>query len=409
MKEGEQPVDIQKAKEAVIQAGHQLVASSLIARTWGNVSCRIDDAHFAITPSGRPYATLKPEDIVLVSIADLSYDGTVRPSSEKGIHAAAYKLRPAVNFVIHTHQHAASMASIAKEHTVVEVAGGNPLFGCPIPIARYALPGTGKLRNHVATAIAGSSSKAILMANHGALCLGADYGEAFAIATELEQVCTEFLLARCARLSGKTVDGFSDITRCFLASRQVDGVVPPIQNSCHSLCIGGEILFFEQGQETRYRLRVDGQVGEENFPYMVELHRQIYASRPEVRCIVHTLDAATVAVSQTRRTVYAWLDDFAQIVGTSVHTVGGNRTDRGAVLRVIRALQGRNAVLLENQGALCCAQTEEDAVAISDILCKNCKTYIVSALFPKARPINTMEAHLMRLVYRKKYARMALK
>ena len=93
-----------QAKELVVRAGKQLVESGLIARTWGNVSCRVSDTQFVITPSGRAYETLTPEEIVLVNIADLSYDGDVKPSSEKGIHASAYQLRPEVNFVIHTHQ-----------------------------------------------------------------------------------------------------------------------------------------------------------------------------------------------------------------------------------------------------------------------------------------------------------------
>ena len=43
------------AKELVVKAGLELVRNGLIARTWGNVSCRLDDKTFAITPSGRSY------------------------------------------------------------------------------------------------------------------------------------------------------------------------------------------------------------------------------------------------------------------------------------------------------------------------------------------------------------------
>jgi ribulose-5-phosphate 4-epimerase/fuculose-1-phosphate aldolase len=42
-----------KAKQKVVDAGIRLVESGLIARTWGNVSCRISDTHFVITPSGQ--------------------------------------------------------------------------------------------------------------------------------------------------------------------------------------------------------------------------------------------------------------------------------------------------------------------------------------------------------------------
>ena len=92
-------MELLKAKEIVVEAGKKLVSTGLIARTWGNVSCRVDDESFVITPSGRAYETLTPDDIVLVKTADLSYEGDIKPSSEKGIHAQCYLLRPECNFV----------------------------------------------------------------------------------------------------------------------------------------------------------------------------------------------------------------------------------------------------------------------------------------------------------------------
>ena len=104
-------MDILEAKKIVVEAGKQLVKTGLIARTWGNVSCRISDTQFVITPSGRAYESLTPDDIVLVNMADLSYEGDIKPSSEKGIHAQCYLHRPEIGFVIHTHQANASIVS----------------------------------------------------------------------------------------------------------------------------------------------------------------------------------------------------------------------------------------------------------------------------------------------------------
>ena len=71
--------DIMNAKQLVVDAGKMLVSSGLIARTWGNVSCRISESEFVITPSGRAYETLTPEEIVTVKIDDLSYEGDIKP------------------------------------------------------------------------------------------------------------------------------------------------------------------------------------------------------------------------------------------------------------------------------------------------------------------------------------------
>jgi len=78
-----------EARLLVVRAGRRLLEAGLAARTWGNVSARLSDTHFVITPSGEAYEDLRPERLVRVRIADGSYTGKVRPSSERGIHADA--------------------------------------------------------------------------------------------------------------------------------------------------------------------------------------------------------------------------------------------------------------------------------------------------------------------------------
>ena len=92
--------DEKTARALIIEAGHRLLENKLVARTWGNLSARISEDAFIITPSGRAYDTLAPEDLVKVCIRDLSYEGDRKPSSEKGIHAQAYLLRPDCSFII---------------------------------------------------------------------------------------------------------------------------------------------------------------------------------------------------------------------------------------------------------------------------------------------------------------------
>ena len=173
-----------EARRLVIEAGLRLVREGLIARTWGNISARISDEQFVITPSGRAYDDLKPEELVVVNIADCTYEGDIKPSSEKGVHAAAYCLRPEINFIIHTHQYFAS---------AVGVINRNLPFA---PCAAYGLSGTKKLRDAVGKAIAENpDDTAFLMTKHGALCLGKDCDDAFAVAEELERASrAEFIL-----------------------------------------------------------------------------------------------------------------------------------------------------------------------------------------------------------------------
>jgi len=181
-----------EARKLVIQAGLNLLENKLIARTWGNISARISDTQFVITPSGRAYDDLKEEELVVVNIEDCSYDGKIKPSSEKGIHAGAYKLRADVNFIIHTHQHYAS-AICAEEKTV-------PFAPC----AKYALPGTDKLKDNVMLCVAiHPEYKAFLLAKHGTLCLGESYDEAFEVANKLEDQCHELFVKESQKCSDK--------------------------------------------------------------------------------------------------------------------------------------------------------------------------------------------------------------
>lgn len=177
----------QQARTLVVQAGHRLLECGLVARTWGNISARISDTHFVITPSGRSYETLTPEDLVLVQIADCAYEGDRKPSSEKGIHAAVYRHRPDAGFVIHTHQDYASCVGVGGKTLT---GFDHPLLGNQIPCGAYGMPSTKKLQKGVEAAmVANPEAKAIFMRQHGALCMAEDFEEAFALAKALEEVC----------------------------------------------------------------------------------------------------------------------------------------------------------------------------------------------------------------------------
>lgn len=178
--------DEKEARALVVQAGHKLLERGLVARTWGNISARVSDTHFVITPSGRSYDTLQPEDLVRVSIADCSYEGNIKPSSEKGIHAAAYRHRPHVGFVIHTHQDYASCVGVGGTDLHLP---NHPLLGSCVPCGAYGMPSTKKLQQGVETAmVQHPDSPAILMRQHGALCMAEDFDQAFAVAQALEDV-----------------------------------------------------------------------------------------------------------------------------------------------------------------------------------------------------------------------------
>lgn len=399
-------MDIMTAKETVITAGKRLVESGLIARTWGNVSCRVDDNSFVITPSGRSYETLTPDEIVLVKIDDLSYDGDVKPSSEKGIHAQAYKLRPEINFVIHTHQMNASAISFLGSDINCVPAESRDIIGSDIPVASYGLPGTGKLKKGVTEALERSNSKAAIMAHHGAVCLGVDYEDAFKVASELEKVCEGYLKNTFYNAMGKTAQTVEEIADYFAAInvRQEEYA----QYDPYTSEREGETMnmYDEDGNVTRINLLTGENISGGDYPETMELHREVYRRRKDVNSVIHSKKPEIVAVSKIGKTMKPLLDDFAQLIGI---TVRGAEYDPGNTVKsakkVVRKLRGRNAVLLLGNGALCAAGDKSDAEAVEMVLEKGARAQISADLIGGAKAINPVESLLMRVVYKTKYSK----
>ena len=205
-------MDILQAKKEVIAAGLRLVEKGLIARTWGNVSCRVDENSFVITPSGKPYEGLTPDDIVEVKIDTLSYEGNVKPSSEKGVHAEVYKAHPEAGFVIHTHQKFASIISATMQGIPTLSEKGRKVIGDKVLLGAYGLPGTKKLKKGVAAAIAADmDSKAVIMAHHGAVCYGKDSEEAVNVAATLERESALYVLDQFDRKFGEKIADLSEM------------------------------------------------------------------------------------------------------------------------------------------------------------------------------------------------------
>lgn len=404
-------MDIMQAKETVIRAGHELIAAGLIARTWGNISCRISETQFVITPSGRAYETLTPEEIVLVNIEDLEYEGEIKPSSEKGIHAACYKLRPEVNFVIHTHQVNASIVS-ALGMDINNVEGENAqVVGTNLPIASYGLPGTKKLRKGVIDAITRSDAKAAVMAHHGAVCMGVDYDDAFNVAQKVEDICEQYVMAKYTSLTGKVAENLTAINDYVVEKFTKKPSTAPEFPACKSERDGSVFnisVIDGDGAITRIDIETGNIIAGDASNESIELHRAVYKKRADVNFISHSKDPYTVACSKMGKTMRPLIDDFAQIVGVTVKSAKYDPNNSLATSKkVVKKLKGRNAVLLENNGALCVAGSEYDAGAIEFITNKGAKIQISAQMFEKVEPINPLETRIMRLVYKLKYSKQA--
>lgn len=415
-------IEINNAKESVVRAGHKLIDAGLIARTWGNVSCRVDDSYFAITPSGRDYLSLTIEDIVIVRIEDLSYTGVVKPSGEKAVHAEIYKARPDIRFVIHTHQENASVIStlgldkIDIDHCIeydigisIDVNTMYKLLGNKIICAAYGLPGTKKLRRSVGEALSKSNGNAIIMKNHGAVCFGLDDETAFKAAMELEQASSAFIKNRFLTVKP---DALSEIEamRRFIGSYVMPhsegaSMNPETFRFSSARNSSGFAIEDAKGHVTQVDLmqqdltQQDITQLDKSMSDVIKIHRDIYLKAPKTNFITHSETPYTLALSEIGDTLLPFVDDFAQIIGTKVKTVSA----RPHV--IANALSHSSAVFIQGHGALCTGETKGDAHAVQMILEKNAKAKICGMLFDGNEPLSWIDTHLMRMVYLKKYAK----
>ncbi len=169
----------------------------------GNVSARTNSG-FLITPSGLPYAQTTPADLI-----ELSLDGTViagarKPSSEWPFHLAIYKARPEAQAIVHTHSPRATALSSTRRgipafHYMIALCGG-----ADVRCAEYATFGTPELAENAVRALEGR--KAVLLANHGVIALGASLAGAHQIVAEVENLAGQYLDILAAGLDPVILD-----------------------------------------------------------------------------------------------------------------------------------------------------------------------------------------------------------
>jgi L-fuculose-phosphate aldolase len=170
----------------------------------GNVSARLEEG-LLITPSGLPYAGMQPADIVELTLAGEPVSGTTRkPSSEWPFHTTIYRARPDAQAIVHTHSPKATALSCARRgipafHYMIALAGG-PDIRC----AEYATFGSQALADNAVVALEGR--KAVLLANHGVIAIGATLDGALTIAAEVENLAGQYLMLLAAGLDPVILD-----------------------------------------------------------------------------------------------------------------------------------------------------------------------------------------------------------
>ncbi|MDY3035424.1 MAG: class II aldolase/adducin family protein [Absicoccus sp.] len=178
---------LEQERKHVIEIALTIQREKLIPLTFGNFSLRDPETgYICITPSGMPYETLHPSDIVVVDIDNNIVDGERKPSIEAPMHTAIYRKRPDVNGIIHTHStFCTAWACRDIDGMPCITSEAADLVGGKVKVADFCLPGSQELADVTSEAI--GQDRAVLMGNHGAICVDSDIDKALKDAIVLEE------------------------------------------------------------------------------------------------------------------------------------------------------------------------------------------------------------------------------
>ncbi len=179
----------------IVEVCHMMAAQKLTSATGGNVSARMPDGTYWVTPTSLHKGRVHESDLVRVSEDFRIIEGTRKPSSETLVHLAMYRALPMAQGIVHAHLPVATgfaLANIPIETCYATEA--TAIIGPRVPVIPYARPSTQALADEVERACA-PCYKAYLMANHGVLSWGTDLWHAYDVMETLELYTQSLLTA----------------------------------------------------------------------------------------------------------------------------------------------------------------------------------------------------------------------
>ncbi len=160
-------------------------AAGLVTGSAGNVSCRAGAGRIAITPTTVQYDALTRDDVVLVDLETATaVESTREPSYELPLHLAVYRSHPEVGAVVHTHSPYVTALSVLRKPLPPLLDEMMVFFGGQIEVADYAFTGTEAVGTNVIRTL--GDRTAVLLANHGNVCVGRDLEHALHLAVAME-------------------------------------------------------------------------------------------------------------------------------------------------------------------------------------------------------------------------------
>lgn len=207
---------ITRLREKLCACGHSLFARGLTFGTSGNLSVRLPDGGWLMTPTNVSLGDLDP-----ARLSHLDENGRVvsgdAPTKEAFLHLSMYRKRPQCEAVVHLHStHAVAVSCLCG----LDISDCLPPLTAyyvmrigRLPLIRYFPPGDQALAQEV-EAVA-TTHHAVLLANHGPVVSGTSLDAAMSATEELEETAKLFLLLRGEKISPLTTAQVEELRQRF--------------------------------------------------------------------------------------------------------------------------------------------------------------------------------------------------
>jgi L-fuculose-phosphate aldolase len=160
-----------------------------------------------MTPSALDYDIMTLDDLVVTDINGKVVEGTRQPTSEKALHLACLRTHKDIGAVMHCHAMYATMFAITHQPIPCVIEEVDLYVGGDVPVADYKMSGSEELGVEVSRWL--HDRGAVLMANHGLLCVGKNPKDVLKVAKLVERTAK---IVWGAKLMGASIVPLPDLT-----------------------------------------------------------------------------------------------------------------------------------------------------------------------------------------------------
>jgi len=156
--------------QEIVRVSHAIHARGWVANHDGNVSVRLSDALFMVTPTAISKAEADGGALAVTDSSGKVAEGEARPPSEFALHLGCYAERSDLRAIVHAHPPYATAMACAGKSITTFLAEAVVSLGPEVPLARFALPfgaaGAAPLRELI------GDYDALLLQSHGVITVG---------------------------------------------------------------------------------------------------------------------------------------------------------------------------------------------------------------------------------------------